>query len=128
MDLLGTKRFLEKIEATLGVTLPKADADLEKLGAVLDEAGVFLGEATDLVQSADALVDSLPEEMQKFRKPLLAFLDHFVRVGTRASIAAQEATQMMTDVRELIADIREFGFETKSRIAKPESRCRNAST
>ena len=119
MDLLGTKRLVEKIEAGLGVTLPKADADLEKLGAVLDEAGVFLGGATDLVQSADALVDSLPEEMQKFRKPLVAFLDHFVRVGTRASNAAQEATRTMADARQLIADIRKYGFETHSRIAKP---------
>jgi len=119
MDLLGTKRFLEELEKALGVTLPKADENLEKAGVVLDQFGVFIGEATDLVQSADALVDSLPEEMQKFRGPLLAFLDHFIRVGTRASIAAQEATKTMADVRALVADIRKYGFETHSRIAKP---------
>lgn len=121
MDLLGTKALAQKIEDALGVSLPKADADLEKLGAVLDEAGIFLGEATDLVKDLDAAVESVPAEFRSLAQAGRAALDHFVRVGTRGSNAAQEIHACVADVRAFLAELRagKIKFVTETRIAKP---------
>lgn len=74
MDLLGTKKAVEIFEKSLGVVLPKANADLEKLGEALDAGGIFLAEATDLVKGLDGIVHKFPEQWQAIvREAVLTF-------------------------------------------------------
>lgn len=120
IDLFGTKKLVGIFEDALGVTLPKTDAVLTVLAERLDQSGVLISEATDLVRELDAAVESVPKEWRKLVKAMLGGIDHAVRVGTRASNAAQSAQATADTVTELVRDIREHGFETHSRIAKPE--------
>jgi len=123
MGVIGrTKDLLAEAKAKV------AAADVEGANAAIDAANDLLGKIgqiaddvteTELIKDLDAAVESVPAEFKTLALALRGAIDHFVRVGTRASIAAQTSTQMMTEVRELIADIRQYGFETKSRIAKP---------
>lgn len=110
MDVLGTKRLVGVIEKALGVTLPKADADLEKLGADLDAAGVFLAEGTDLIRDMDKIAEAWPEQQRALVVAVLGLVSHFLRVGTRASNAAQAGEAAAKELTGLIQDVRREGL------------------
>jgi hypothetical protein len=99
-------KVVAAVEQVTGVTLPKADADLLKLGAALDASGIFLSAATDLAQHMDALVQSFPEDKRQIIHAILWFVDHFVRVGSRMSDTMQESLALLTDIHE-------HGFEVR---------------
>lgn len=111
MDILGTKRLVALIEQATGAIIPQAEADLAKLATALDAAGVLLAETTDLVQDADKLVEELPEHLRSWGHLGARLVDHFIRVGTRASNAAQDAQKTSAQARDLLKAIHERGFK-----------------
>ena len=122
MDVLGVKRIIAIIEKNADVVIPKTGEVLAKVSNELDGLGVFVGRATDiadsvieteLIKDLDAAIESVPAEFKALAQALRGAIDHGVRVGTRVSLAAQELTG-------LVAAVREYGFETHSRIAKPQ--------
>jgi len=80
--------------------IPALVADLEKL----TEAG------TDLVLDVDKIAKALPGQSEEVVHAVLAIVNHFTRVGTQASRAAQEARQMVAEVTGFVADIRRNGL------------------
>ena len=100
MDLLGTKRLVGIVEDALGTTLPVTELTLAKLGEALDQSGIFLSEATDLVQDVDRIAEAFPEQWQSLVQAVLGLANHLVRVGTQASLTAQDARKTLADLRE----------------------------
>ena len=109
MDLIGTKKFLEAVLPQLGVTLSLTDEMVQRAATVADEVGVFIGEATELVDDASEMVQAakdaieamqLPENTQAAVKAGLAIMSHYMRVGTRASNAAQAMTKLLSAIHE----------------------------
>ncbi len=92
-----------------------ANATIAAIGELAGKFGQIADDITEteLVKDLDAAVESIGQQFPEIAKAARGLIDHLVRVGTRASLAAQEATR-------LLAEIREHGFETHSRIAKPK--------
>ena len=111
MDLLGTKRAVEIMEKSLGIVIPKGEADLVKLGEALDASGVFFGEITEVAKHANEIMEVFPAQWHSLVKAGLGFIDHMVRVGTQASLAAQDAKRTSTEARDLLAAIHDKGFK-----------------
>jgi len=108
-DILGTKKFLDAVLPQLGVTLSLTDEMVMKAATIADEMGVFIGEATELVDDASEMVQAakdaidamdLPENTQAAVRAGLAIVNHYIRVGTRASNAAQAMTKLLSAIHE----------------------------
>jgi ABC-type transporter Mla subunit MlaD len=107
MDPLGIKKIIGILEREGGI-IPQSEADLKKIGAALDAGGVFIGEATELVEKLNAFAETLPEDKRELMHAVAWLTDHFVRVGTQASNAAQEARGTAAEARSCIAEVRSF--------------------
>jgi len=101
-----------------------ANAAIDKLGRLLDTVMEVSDEVveTELVKDLDAAVESVRDKFPEIAVALQGLIKHFLRVGTRASNAAQEAQACLADVRAFLAALRsgEIKFTTETRVEKAE--------
>jgi len=120
-DLIGLQKATDKVLAGLrGSVAPftgPAKGVLNELAESLRQerelAAKLMGLAdagTDFLVDADKLVEGLPEQIRPVVAKALVALDHFMRVGTRASNAAQAAEKSANELTGLIQDVRREGL------------------
>ena len=80
----------------------------------MEDVGAMLRTARQTIDGMD-----LPATTKELTHAGLAVIDHFVRVGTRASNAAQAATKAADRVEQVLAAIHERGFRLQIPEAKP---------
>ena len=117
MGAIGdAKRLMQEAQTKL------AAADVDGANACIAQAGTLLSSLsaiaddvteTELVKDLDAAVEEVGKQFPELARAARGLIDHVIRVGTRVSNTAQE-------VQALVAGIREYGFETRSKIAKPQ--------
>lgn len=110
MDLFRIKEIIRILEREGGI-IPQSEAALAKIGAAFDAEGIIVTlatEATELVEKLNAFAETLPEEKRELMHAVAWLTDHFVRVGTQASNAAQEAKGAAAEARSCIAEVRSF--------------------
>jgi len=110
-DILGTKRLVEIIQQATNAVIPQAAEDLEKLGQLLDEEGLVVTDLRRLMGAATETFEKAEDAIPTLLHLVAALVDHLVRVGTQASLAAQDARKTSTEVRTLLAAIRAKGLK-----------------
>ena len=110
MDPIGIKRLAQVLKESTGALIPQTERDLEAMGAALDAAGLTIVHVDDLVQDADKIVEAFPEQWRSLVTASLGLMNHFLRVGTQASLAAQAAQKAATEAQALVADLRAKGL------------------
>jgi len=114
---------ISKLSPQAQRTFAEAEARLAQMGPLLATVTDIAEDVreTELVRDLDAAIESVPAEFKALAQAARGLIDHFVRVGTRASNTAQEGQAFIAEARQFLADLRagkiEFATETKIRKA-----------
>jgi len=124
MGAIGDAKRLvaEAKEKLAAADIDGANAAIAKLNDMLGGIAAIADDVqeTELVKDLDAAVEEVPAELKQVAQAVRGLVDHFLRVGTRASHTAQEAQGFLSDVRAFLADLREgkVKFVTETRVEK----------
>jgi len=98
-----TQESVQAVAAKAGVTAEVASRVLTAAEPLLRE---FFTAGTETLKTADELMEelkgavkTLPEQFQPVAHALLGLIDHYLRVGTQASLTLQEYRKLAEEVR-----------------------------
>ena len=117
------KAFTDAAEQVTGKVIPVTEELAAAFEERLEQAGLVLANVNEMVTHATGLIDGMdgvPEQTKALLKAGLGIIDHFVRVGTQASLTVQEGRAFIAEGRAYLADMKagRIGLQTETKVVK----------